>query len=282
MNKNPFVAVLGTVQDGGYPHIGASEKKQKNHFQNSVLKEKISCLGVVDPLEEKSFLIDATPHMPYQLDKLINLSESCLSGIFITHTHWGHIGGFGWLSREGLNQGDFDVVSSSKNIEIVKNYFRLFEFKEDISFKEIKDNMFFNTTKNIKIQAVSVPHRAKGDTFGYLVSSEKTIGYFPDCDNIHNWKDVFLKILKEVEVLYLDGTFWNISELENRNPKSIPHPFVQSLIEELKFLDPELKRKIKFIHLNHTNPLLDQQSAEYQYLKKCGFDTAKEGEIVFL
>jgi len=282
LKKNPFVVVLGTVQDGGYPHIGASETKQKRYFQDSKLKEKVSCLGIVDPLAKKSFLIDATPHMPYQLDKLSNLSGTGLSGVFVTHTHWGHIGGFGWLSKEGLNQGDFDVLSSQKNIEIIKSYFELFEFKENISFEEIKDNMVFDATKNIQIKAVSVPHRAKGDTFGYLVSSERKIGYFPDCDNVTGWKDAFLKVLNSVDVLYLDGTFWSSLELKNRNPESIPHPCVEDLIEEFKFLNQETRRKIKFIHLNHTNPLLDRGSSEYKNLKKSGFGIAEEGEVVFL
>ena len=88
--------------------------------------------------------------------------------------------------------------------------------------------------------------------------------------------------LNSVDVLYLDGTFWSSLELKNRNPESIPHPCVEDLIEEFKFLNQETRRKIKFIHLNHTNPLLDRGSSEYKNLKKSGFGIAKEGEVVFL
>ena len=282
MKTNPFIVVLGIMQDGGYPHIGVSEKKQKKHFKDSKIKEKISCLGVVDPMEQQCFLIDATPHMPYQLDKVLDSSKSSLSGILVTHTHWGHIGGFGWLSKEGYNYGGFDVFSSSKNIKIIQNYFKLFEFKKNISFKAIEDKSDFRLSKNIRIKAISVPHRAKGDTFGYLVSGEKSIGYFPDCDNIQNWKSRFLKILREVDVLYLDGTFWDDSEIQNRNLKSIPHPLVKNLIEEFEFLGQETRKKVKFIHMNHTNPLLDEESLEHKRLKKSGFDIAVEGDVVFL
>ena len=270
------------MQDGGYPHIGTNEKKQKKYFENSKIKEKVACLGIVAPLEKKCFLIDATPHMPYQLNRIFDLSKNPLSGIFITHTHWGHIGGFGWLSREGLGCSDFRIISGSKNIEIIKNYLKLFEFEKKISFKSIENQDSFKPTKNIKIKAIKVPHRAKGDTFGYLVSTKKSIGYFPDCDNIHGWKGLFLEILNKVDVLYLDGTFWDDSELRNRNLKLIPHPLVKDLIEELEFLDKKTRKKIKFIHLNHTNPLLDKKSSEYGHLKKSGFKVATEGEVVFL
>jgi pyrroloquinoline quinone biosynthesis protein B len=40
-------------------------------------------------------------------------------------------------------------------------------------------------------------------------------------------------------------------------------------------LDKADKNKIYFIHLNHTNPLLNEQSSAYQIVKKRGFHIAK-------
>tara|TARA_B100000029_G_scaffold210409_2_gene208232 strand:+ start:3800 stop:4651 length:852 start_codon:yes stop_codon:yes gene_type:complete len=283
LSKDFFGIVLGIVQDGGYPHVGSLNVKQQEYFQNAIIKEKITCLGIVDRIEKKSFLIDATPHLPYQLDKLSELSKNPLSGILITHTHWGHIGGLGWLSKEGLNHQNFKIFSSCDNISIIKKYCDIFEFNTNIFFEKIKEGNLFHLTRNITAKAVRVPHRAKGDTFGYVIATgDRKIGYFPDCDSLQKWKGDFLKILHEVDVFYLDGTFWNRKELDSRNINSVPHPFVENLIEDLKDLSVEMKRKLKFIHLNQTNPLLDKSSSEFKKLRENHFGVAEDGELTFL
>ena len=42
-------------------------------------------------------------------------------------------------------------------------------------------------------------------------------------------------------------------------------------------LDTNEKNKIYFIHLNHTNPLLDKNSDEYKYVIAKGYNIAEEG-----
>jgi pyrroloquinoline quinone biosynthesis protein B len=42
------------------------------------------------------------------------------------------------------------------------------------------------------------------------------------------------------------------------------------------------KSKINFIHLNHTNPLLDTSSAAFKKVKESGFNTAEYKDIINL
>ena len=37
------------------------------------------------------------------------------------------------------------------------------------------------------------------------------------------------------------------------------------------------RNKIYFIHLNHTNPLLDKESHQYKFVKGKGYNVAEEG-----
>ena len=39
----------------------------------------------------------------------------------------------------------------------------------------------------------------------------------------------------------------------------------------------EERNKIYFIHLNHTNPLLDKESHQYKFVKGKGYNVAEEG-----
>ena len=60
--------------------------------------------------------------------------------------------------------------------------------------------------------------------------------------------------------------------------KKIPHPFVKETMK--LFHDFSNKEKIYFIHFNHTNPLIFEESTEKNELIKSGFNIAEEGQII--
>jgi len=61
----------------------------------------------------------------------------------------------------------------------------------------------------------------------------------------------------------------------------IPHPFVSETISLFSPLSESEKRKVKFIHFNHTNPLIFE-GPERAAVKNLGFDVATEGERIEL
>jgi len=60
----------------------------------------------------------------------------------------------------------------------------------------------------------------------------------------------------------------------------IPHPFIGETLEVLNGLPASDKSKFYFIHLNHTNPLIEKSSAQYQELKKQGYNIGFELQII--
>ena len=82
--------------------------------------------------------------------------------------------------------------------------------------------------------------------------------------------------MKQYNYLFLDGTFYKDGELPGRNMSEVPHPFVQESISLFNELAPAEKKKIWFIHINHTNPLIDKNSLEYKEVKNKGFNIAAE------
>ena len=94
----PYAVVLGIAQDGGAPHAGC-EKLCCTSLLDSNKKEKVSCLGIVDPVKKQSWMIDATPDFPSQYRILTEDHETELMGIFLTHAHVGHYTGLFHLGR---------------------------------------------------------------------------------------------------------------------------------------------------------------------------------------
>jgi len=77
----------------------------------------------------------------------------------------------------------------------------------------------------------------------------RTILYLPDIDR---WTIDIHALLRRCDLALLDGTFYARDELPRQH--EVPHPPVE---ETLDLLSPEEAAKVRFIHLNHTNRLLD-------------------------
>jgi len=62
----------------------------------------------------------------------------------------------------------------------------------------------------------------------------------------------------------------------------IPHPFIEESTILFDKINEEEQRKIHFIHLNHTNPLLDKNSEESKIFDNNAYHIAHEGQIIDL
>lgn len=57
----------------------------------------------------------------------------------------------------------------------------------------------------------------------------------------------------------------------------ILHPFVSESMDLFSGLAHEERSKVWFIHMNHTNPLLNADSMESIFVKSEGYNIAEEG-----
>ncbi|MGY8966558.1 MAG: MBL fold metallo-hydrolase, partial [Flavobacteriales bacterium] len=67
-------------------------------------------------------------------------------------------------------------------------------------------------------------------------------------------------------------------EINYRPLEEIPHPLVKETVAYLNPVSQELKNKVYFIHMNHTNPLLDPKSKATQWVLSQGFHIARKGQ----
>ena len=132
-------------------------------------------------------------------------------------------------------------------------------------------------TPNLRVQPFSVPHRGEySETVGFkIIGLEKSILFIPDIDKWHLWEKSIIDELKKVDVAFLDATFYDGNEVDNRDIAEIPHPFVIESLALFKDLSMEERNKIHFIHLNHTNPLLNHASEAAKEVLAKGFQIAQ-------
>ncbi len=58
----------------------------------------------------------------------------------------------------------------------------------------------------------------------------------------------------------------------------IPHPFIEESLSLFSSLPAEERAKVHFIHINHTDPVLDSGSAARSRVEREGCRLAKEGQ----
>ena len=279
-NKDPFIVVLGIAQDAGYPQIGCDKDCCKKYWDKKIAKQKVSCLALFDPATDQKWIFDATPDLTEQLHLANKFQSGSLSAIFLTHAHMGHYTGLTYLGREALNAKETHVYAMPRMYEYLKNngpWSQLVSLK-NIELKKVNADNVIKLTDKISVVPLLVPHRDEfSETVGYSIKTgSKSVLFIPDIDKWQKWDRDIQQMVKQFDYLFLDGTFYKDGELPGRNMSEVPHPFIQESVELFKDLSHAEKRKIWFIHFNHTNPLIDKSSKEYKEVKSKGFNVAAE------
>jgi pyrroloquinoline quinone biosynthesis protein B len=150
---------------------------------------------------------------------------------------------------------------------------------KNIKLKQLKEDSAVKLTDKISVTPLFVPHRDEfSETVGFSIkTANKSVLFIPDIDKWEKWASDIREMVRKYDYLFLDGTFYAEGELPGRNMKEVPHPFVQESMALFNELAKTEKKKVWFIHFNHTNPLLDNSSIEYKQVKSKGFNVAAEG-----
>ena len=276
-NSTYSLKILGVVQDGGLPHLGSNKLCCENIEQ----KRYVTSIMLVNNENNESYLFDASPDINEQLNFMGDRIKKDLKGVFLTHAHIGHYTGLMYFGREALNSKLINVYAMPRMktfLEQNRPWSQLVSL-ENISINEINSNSKISVDPNVTIQPIEVPHRAEfSETVGYKIyGPNKTVLFIPDIDKWYLWEKSIIDEIKQVDYALIDATFYDSEEVNYRDLSEIPHPFVVESMELFDSTSDEEKKKIFFIHLNHTNPLLDKDSDQYKFVKDKGYNVAEEG-----
>lgn len=281
--QDPYLYVLGVTQDAGYPQIGCYETHCLPAWKNPALRRGAASLALIDPASDRTYVFDASPNFPEQLYMLDNEAPSDrydLAGIFLTHAHIGHYTGLMHLGHEAKGASSVPVYAMPRMREYLENngpWSQLVDYK-NILLKPLEDGVS-TSLGSLKVTPFLVPHRDEySETVGYRIDGpNKSAIFIPDINKWVDWETNLAELLQTVDYALLDATFYGDGELGTRDMSQIPHPFVVETMELLQDLPDQQRNKVWFIHLNHTNPLLNPESEESRNVRAKGFNIAVEG-----
>jgi pyrroloquinoline quinone biosynthesis protein B len=307
VHDGPRLRVLGTVQDGGFPHAACSCDRCAAARRDPSKRRYVACLALIlpDGPRDAVYLIDATPDVREQLELLRDVRDEApgrvdrapVDGVFLTHAHIGHYLGLAMFGYEAVHTDRLPVYCTPRMGDFLRHggpWSQLVAMG-NIEIRPLRPGesvrlpyQFPSRRGHVRVTALAVPHRDEySDTVGFVFAREDENGsksagalYVPDTEPWETWSPTVAEVLDAhgVKTALLDGTFYSREELPNRDLSAIGHPLMTKTMDELASPVRGGGLEVRFIHLNHSNPALDADSDAARNIRSRGFAVAREGD----
>lgn len=288
--QGPYLIVLGVGQDGGVPQAGSWSHPG---WSDPAQRRRVVSLGLVDPSSGRRWLFEATPDARDQLHDLMATAPDAraggiesLAGVFLTHAHIGHYSGLVFFGHESMGAESVPVYAMSRLAEFLRSHGpwdQLVRY-QNIELRGLEHEVPVRLADDLRVTPLRVPHRQEySEVVGFVIAGPARKALFlPDIDSWEDWDAEGIRLedmLATVDVAYVDATFFADGEIPGRDMSGFPHPFIRHTLARLEGR-PDLVERIRFIHLNHTNPALQAGSPAQEEIAAAGARVAREGEIV--
>jgi pyrroloquinoline quinone biosynthesis protein B len=308
------ILVLGAAAGGGYPQWNCNTpgsrrawRQEPGHQRRSQASIAVSADG------ERWLLINASPDFRQQilaapaLWPQRDLRHSPIEAVLLTSGEIDHIAGL--LSMRERQR--FDLWASARVLDVLSQNPIFDSLHPDyvtrraLTLEAPLDIAGLHAPLGLRVTAFSVPgkvplfmeSRANGDLQG---GEEETVGleisdgrerfyYIPGCAEL---TPALRQRLHGAALLFFDGTLWRDDEMQRAGVGSktgarMGHMSIAGGNGDddagtlAAFAGLDVRRKI-FIHLNTTNPVLDESSPERAQARAHGWDIAEDGMEVSL
>jgi len=290
----PSLLVLGSAQDGGLPHAACSCARCAAARRRPERARAVASVALLSAAADRAWIIDATPDLPAQLERLRlargrpagSIDRAPIDGVLLTHAHFGHVTGLGFLGFEAVHTREIEVRCSEALAAFLaaNSPWADLVARRNIVLVPFRPGERLRLAEDLTVLPFRVPHRDEhADTMGFRIDGPRhTVLYVPDTDDWERWDPPLESRLAGVSFALLDGTFFSTEELPDRGTRSIGHPPIRQTIARLGPQPPSARPRIAFTHLNHSNPAVDPRSPAAREIRRTGFAVAADGETIEL
>ena len=307
------VKILGSAAGGGFPQwncacpncrglrAGTFLGKARTQAQLAISADGHSwfLLGASPDLRAQ---IEATPELhPRVSDDGNEIRQSPIAGAVLLNADIDHV--LGLLLLRELQPLSVHASSSVHRILTQDNsmFAMLQRVPGQISWNEFEPGDLFSLlipsgeNSGLRCRAlplgthfpayVSAERRAQlsplESSLGLMVESPsgKRLAYMPAVPGIN---EPLLRQLESCDVLFFDGTFWTDDELirlqgSGQTAQQMGHMAVSGSDGSLAKLGQLQRPRRIYIHINNTNPMLNETGSEYRQVRDAGWEIAEDG-----
>jgi len=302
------VKVLGAAAGGGFPQwncsCGNCRGLRQGIFHGTARSQAQLAISAN---REHWFLVNASPDLRYQIESFsalhpgpTSVRQSPIHGVVLTSAEVDAALGL-LLLRESQPLNVYATDSVRRLLVEDNNFFAVLRRQPDqVRWKtmtpgeSIELESIDGQPTGITCNPVSTggafpghvpPDRAaeldvKGAVVGlFLQQGSKRMAFIPGA---HNILEEWLEMMAACDAILFDGTFWSDDELiriqgKGKTARQMGHLPIADPGGTLEmFTSLSRPRKI-FIHINNTNPMLDETSPEYARMRSSGWELAFDG-----
>ena len=309
-----YVKVLGAAAGGGFPQWNCScnncRRLRQGNFSGrarSQVQLAISADG------ERWFLLNCSPDLRYQIEAFpplhprpISIRQSPIQGVILTSAEADAALGL-LLLRESQPFTIYATEAVRRILTDGNNLFAMLRRRADqIQWRsmllgepfelEALDGREGRVGRKIGIRCTAIstggafPAFVKADQAATFEMAEAVIGLFLEHDSrriaffpgAQRIAPEWLSQMAACDVILFDGTFWSNDELirvtgAGKTAADMGHLPVGDAGGSLEQFSSLNGTRRVFIHINNTNPMLDEDSAEYARVRDLGWELAFDG-----
>jgi pyrroloquinoline quinone biosynthesis protein B len=305
------VKILGSAAGGGFPQwncacpncrslrAGSFHGKGRTQTQVAISSDSQHwfLLGASPDLRQQ---IESTPELHAQADKSTT-RHSPVSGAVLLNADIDHV--LGLLLLRELHPLRIHATKSVRRILTKDNsmFAMLQRVPGQVSWNEFTPGTLFPLVERSGEEFglrcrpiplgthfpayVSAPRRSQlaplESSLGLIIesSSGKRLAFMPAVPRINK---TVLKLLESVDVILFDGTFWSVDELisiqgSGQSSWDMGHVPISSAEGSIAKLAHLRRQRRIYLHINNTNPMLNEASAEYREVRDAGWEIAEDG-----
>lgn len=304
------VEVLGSAAGGGFPQWNCACHNCRGQRQGSIQAHARTQTSVAFSTDGRNwFLIHASPDIRTQIETFTPLHpqagrDTPIAGIFLTNGDLDQCLGLFSLResqplhlyattrvRDGFIQGNVLYRTLNRTPDqITWHTLKLRAAEERLLLSD-------GTPSGLSVTAIPVPGKVplhlegeRGpdveDTIALSIrheASDRRLAYVP-C--VAGPSPDLLQLLDSANCCFFDGTFWAGDELiamslGQRSAREMGHWPLQGPDGSLRMLSSLRTARRILIHINNTNPILDERSQERRLIEAAGIEVAYDGmEVV--
>jgi pyrroloquinoline quinone biosynthesis protein B len=301
------IQILGSAAGGGFPQWNCGCRNCHGLRAGTIrAKQRMQTQVAISDDGQDWFLLNASPDLRLQIERTPvlharNLRHSPISGVVMTSADIDQVAGL--LSLRELQPFRIYCTRSLRQIlrEDNSTFGMLNRVAQQVCWNEVNlgEKFALLTTSGCE-SGISCETFSVGTTYPPYVaadraaelnpqeallgliltaSSDRRLAYFPAVPRIH---DSLLEVLDSADLLLFDGTFWSDDELMHIQGSRltasemghVPVGGDKGILRALANL--RCPRKL-FVHVNNTNPMLDESGAEYREIQGAGWELAEDG-----
>ncbi len=298
-----FVHVLGSGAGGGFPQWNCNCKNCKGVREGTVKATPRTQSSIAISADGKDWvLFNASPDIKKQLDNFPAIQparevrDTAITAIVITDAQIDHVTGM--LTLREHNK-PWDVYTTQAVYEDLTTGFPVFNILghfRGINHHEIatdQSSFTIPTAEGLVFTAVPLkseappysPHRhntVPGDNIGMRIEDTRTGKNLFYAPGLGVAEPHVMEYMANADMVLVDGTVWTDDEMShegisNKRAQEMGHLDQSSKGGIMEILSGMEKPRKFLIHINNTNPILNEESPQRKTLEAAGIDVSYDG-----